>query len=185
LKYGCDMKSDSEKGAGVSDSIHSDDDRVAVEFAIQGFQISRTIRLVADLLIADRIAPDVSCSVTDLAAASGVLPRQLLRAMRLLATYGSFRFDADDTVAHTSRSLLLRSDTPHSLHESARFWTAPGSWRAWEVLDAALEGGNPHVAAWGVGRFDYMRAPSRGGTALRYVHGEVFRRPPQRHRDEL
>jgi O-methyltransferase domain len=152
------MKSDSEKGARVPDFINSDDDRVAVEFAIQGFQVSRTIRLVADLLIADRIVPDVSSSVADLASASGVLPGQLLRAIRLLATYGIFRVDADETVAHTPRSLLLRSDTPHSLHESARFWTAPGAWRAWEVLDAALEGGNPYEVAWGVGRFDYMRS---------------------------
>jgi len=129
----------------------------AVEFAIQGFQLSRTIRLIADLFIADRIPPDVSCSVVDLAAASGVLPGQLLRAMRLLAANRIFRVDADGAISHTSRSLLLRSDTPHSLHQSARFWTAPGSWRAWEALDTALDGRNPYVVAWGVERFDYMR----------------------------
>jgi hypothetical protein len=48
-------------------------------------------------------------------------------------------------------------DTPGSLHYSARFWTSPGSWRAWESLDAALTGGVPHEAAWSVGRFDYLR----------------------------
>jgi SAM-dependent methyltransferase len=60
-------------------------------------------------------------------------------------------------VGHTSRSLLLRNDVPNSLHHAARFWTAPGSWRAWEALDAALHGGSPYESAWGAKRFDYLR----------------------------
>jgi SAM-dependent methyltransferase len=133
------------------------DDRLAVDLLIRGFQVSRTIRLVADLGVADRIAPDGESSITDLAAASGVLAEPLLRAMRALAAFGIFRVDVHGMAAHTPRSLLLRSDAPDSLHPSARFWTAAGSWRAWESLDVALHGRNPHEAAWGTSRFDYLR----------------------------
>ena len=133
------------------------DDRLAVDLLIRGFQVSRTIRLVADLGIADRIAPDATSSVAGLAAATGVLAGPLLRAMRALAAFGIFRVDADGMAAHTPRSLLLRSDAPNSLHPSARFRTAAGSWRAWEALDVALHGKNPHEAAWGTRRFDYLR----------------------------
>ncbi len=137
--------------------IDPDDDRLAVDLLIRGFQVSRTIRLVADLAIADRIEPDALCNIPDLAAACGVLPQPLLRAMRVLAAFGIFRVDADASVAHTPRSLLLRTDVPNSLHHGARFWTAPGSWQAWNALDVALDGGIPHEAAWGVKRFDYLR----------------------------
>ncbi|MDQ6629077.1 MAG: methyltransferase [Pseudomonadota bacterium] len=53
--------------------------------------------------------------------------------------------------------MLLRTDAPNSMHHGARFWTAPGSWKAWGELDAALHGGVPHEAAWNVGRFQYLR----------------------------
>jgi hypothetical protein len=137
--------------------LDSDDDRLALDLLIRGFQISRTIRLIADLGIADRIAPDSEVALVDLAAASGVPPEPLLRAMRVLAAFGVFRVDAAGVVAHTPRSLLLRTDIPNSLHHSARFWTGAGSWRAWEVLDAAFRGQVPHEQAWGTSRFDYLR----------------------------
>jgi hypothetical protein len=135
----------------------SDDDRLALDLLIRGFQVSRTIRLVADLGIADRVAPDAASSVAELASACGVRADPLLRAIRALAAFGIFRLDGDGRVMHTPRSLLLRTDTPNSLHHGARFWTAPGSWRAWEALDAVLHGGVPHEAAWGTGRFAYLR----------------------------
>ncbi|APG85591.1 O-methyltransferase [Sinorhizobium americanum CCGM7] len=130
---------------------------MALELLIRGFQVSRIIRLMADLEIADRIAPEAAMSVAALARESGVLTEPLLRALRALAAFGIFRLDRDGNVAHTTRSLLLRPDAPHSLHYSARFWTATGSWRAWEVLEIALRGGVPHEAAWGTDRFSYLR----------------------------
>jgi hypothetical protein len=53
--------------------------------------------------------------------------------------------------------MLLRTDEPNSLHYGARFWTAPGSWKAWGVLDAALAGNDPNQAAWATDRFQYLR----------------------------
>jgi hypothetical protein len=81
-----------------------------------------------------------------------------MRVLLALAAFGVFAVTADGSVAHTTRSRLLRTDRQNSLHHAARFWTAPGSWRAWERLDVALTGGVPHEAAWGVGRFEYLRA---------------------------
>ncbi len=43
------------------------------------------------------------------------------------------------------------------MHHGAKFWTGPGSWRAWGELDIALQGGVPHEAAWKIGRFQYLR----------------------------
>jgi hypothetical protein len=134
-----------------------EDDRLALDLLIRGFQISRILRLVADLDLADRIAPDEQVDVAELARAADVLPEPLLRAVRALAAFGIFKLDSGRKLSHTPRSLLLRSDAPGSLRESARFWTGTGSWRAWEMLDAALAGDVPHERAWRVGRFAYLR----------------------------
>jgi O-methyltransferase domain len=96
--------------------------------------------------------------VGELARDCGVQPQPLMRVLQALAAFGVFAVAADGSIAHTARSRLLRTDRPNSLHHSARFWTAPGSWRAWERLDVALTGGVPHEAVWGMGRFEYLRA---------------------------
>ena len=116
------------------------------------------LRLVADLEIADKIAPDGGVPLTDLAAACSVLPEPLLRVLRALAAFHIFEISADGRVAHTPRSRLLRRDTPNSLYYAARFWTGPGSWTAWGMLDVAMTGGIPHETAWNMTRFDYLRS---------------------------
>jgi SAM-dependent methyltransferase len=116
------------------------------------------LRLVADLGIADRIASDGHAAVDALAAECGVQPQPLIRVLRALAAFDVFSVAADGSIAHTPRSQLLRTDTPNSMHYSARFWTAPGSWAAWGMLDVAMTGGVPHLAAWNTSRFDYLRA---------------------------
>ena len=85
-----------------------------------------------------------------------MLVEPLLRVLRALAAFKIFSVASDGTITHTPRSCLLRTHTPNSLHHSARFWTAPGSWRAWENLDAAMSGGVPHEAAWNMSRFAYL-----------------------------
>ena len=134
-----------------------DDDHLALNLLVQGFKISRLLRLVADVQIADRIAPNETCQIADLATACGVLSEPLHRALRALAAFKIFHVSADGSIRHTSRSLLLRTDTPNSLHHAVRALTAPSSWRAWEFLDAALRGEVPHEAAWGATRFNYLR----------------------------
>jgi hypothetical protein len=137
-----------------------DDDRTALDILLRGFQISRMLRLVADLQVADRIAPDAELAVEALAEMCGVQTQPLLRVLRALAAFGVFTVTSDGRVAHSPRSRLLRTDTPSSLHHSARFWTAPGAWAAWGKLDIAMTGGVPHVAAWNTSRFAYLREHS-------------------------
>lgn len=141
----------------MTDTPASDDDRSALDLLIRGFQLSRMIRLVADLAIADKIPADGSCDVDELASACAVLPVPLLRVLRALAAFGVFRLTAEGSVAHSPRSLLLRTDAANSLHYAAKFWTAPGSWKAWGALDVALTGEIPHQAAWNTSRFQYLR----------------------------
>jgi hypothetical protein len=115
------------------------------------------LRLVADLQIADNVPPDGAIAIDDLAASRAVLPQPLIRILRALAAFGIFTVTPDGAVAHSPRSRLLRTDVPNSLHYAARFWTAPGSWGAWGMLDAAMTGGVPHRAAWNTDRFTYLR----------------------------
>lgn len=129
----------------------------ALDLLIRGFQVSRMLRLVAELAVADKLRDDVARSVDDLAAECGVQSAPLLRVLRALAAFDVFHVTTDGQVSHSPRSRLLRSDAPTSMRTAARFWASPGSWRAWGELDAALAGGIPHKVAWKTSRFDYLR----------------------------
>ena len=135
------------------------------------------LRLVADLEIADRIAPAGQVAIVDLAAQCNVLRAPLLRILRALAAFGVFSISSEGLIGHTPRSRLLRSDALGSLHHAARFWTGPGAWKAWGKLDVALSGDVPHQAAWGMGRFAYLRTHPEEARALIYM--AVF--PDDRH----
>src|SRR5512145_2693729 len=130
----------------------SDSARYQLDLMLRGFQLSRMLRVVADLGVADRIATDGTVSVADLADACKVDRVPLLRILRALAAFGVFHVSFDGLISHSPSSRLLRTDTPHSLHHAARFWTVPGSWNAWGVLDTALRGDIPHESAWGMSR---------------------------------
>jgi hypothetical protein len=142
----------------MTDTAEMEQERDALDLLLRGFQISRMLRLVADLSVADKIAPDARISVPELAISCAVLPDPLLRVLRALAAFGVFHVAPDGTIGHTPRSRLLRTDAPNSLHHSARFWTGPGSWNAWGKLDAAMTGQVPHEAAWNQDHFAYLRA---------------------------
>ena len=141
----------------MSEPTQSDHDREELELLLRGFQVSRMLRLVADLGVADKIAREGAVSLHNLAAACSVRPEPLTRVMRALAAFRIFQVSTDGNVSHTPRSLLLRIDTPNSMHHSARFWTGPGSWKAWGELDVAMTGRTPHEAAWSMSRFAYLR----------------------------
>lgn len=141
----------------------SPNDREALDRLLRGFIVSRLLRTAADLHLADRIPPEGHVALEALAGGAGVQPGQLRRVMRVLASAGVFAITASGEVSHTAASRLLRTDAPGSLHHAARFWTSRGAWRAWEELEVALTGGVPHEAAWGTGRFAYLRAHPEEG----------------------
>lgn len=141
----------------MTETLKTDVDREELDLLLRGFQVSRMLRLIADLGVADKIPPDGLVMVEVLAAACTVLPEPMLRVLRALAAFRIFEVTADGAIAHTPRSRLLRTDTPNSLHHAARFWTGPGSWGAWDKLDVAMTGGTPHDAAWNMGRFAYLK----------------------------
>jgi hypothetical protein len=142
----------------MPESEDASDDRVALDLLIRGFQVSRMLRLVADLGVADLIPPDEHVVIDELANGCGVQSQPLIRVLRALAGFGIFTVSFDGRIGHTPRSRLLRTDTKSSMGHSARFWAAPGAWAAWGMLDAAMTGGVPQTAAWNMGRFEYLRA---------------------------
>ena len=141
----------------MTDTLTTDADREELDLLLRGFQVSRMLRLIADLGVADKIPLEGHVRVQGVAVACAALPEPLLRVLRALAAFRIFQVTADGAVAHTPRSRLLRTDTPNSMHHAARFWTGRGSWSAWGMLDAAITGGTPHEAAWNMGRFAYLR----------------------------
>src|SRR5690349_5213528 len=108
----------------------------ALDLLIRGFQVSRMLKLVADLGLADKVPDGGERPVEALAGDCDVQPAPLLRVLRALAAFDVFRVAADGQVSHSPRSRLLRSDTPTSMRTAARFWASPGSWRAWGELEA-------------------------------------------------
>lgn len=53
----------------MTDTTRIDEDHAALDLLIRGFQVSRMIRVVADLAVADKIPQDGRCDVRELAAA--------------------------------------------------------------------------------------------------------------------
>src|SRR5260370_13575237 len=139
------------------DKVPIDVDREELDLLLRGFQVSRMLRLIADLGIADKIPNEGHVTVQILAYTCAVLTEPLLRVLRSLASFQIFQLTADGAVAHTPRSRLLRTYTPNSIHHAARFWTGPGSWNAWGKLDVAMTGGLPHELPWNMDRFTYLR----------------------------
>jgi hypothetical protein len=66
-------------------------DRHQMDLLLRGFQVSRMLRLVADLGIADKIPADQGVPVQDLATSCAVLTQPLLRVLRALAALKSLR----------------------------------------------------------------------------------------------
>lgn len=78
----------------MSGEAGNQQDRAALDRLIRGFQISRMIRLVADLTLADRITAEETSPMADLAAECKVNATPLLRILRALASFGIFRVTA-------------------------------------------------------------------------------------------
>ena len=85
----------------MRETTSSDQDYEQLDLLLRGFQVSRLLRLVADLQIADEIALDCGILLADVAVACSVLSEPLLRVLRALAAFDIFKTSADG-VSHTS-----------------------------------------------------------------------------------
>ncbi len=135
----------------------TDPDR-ALGLMLEGFKISRMLGLVAELGLPDLVPPDANVPARALASTKAD-PDALLRICRALAAFGVFTVTPDGAIGHSAMSRLLRTDVEKSQALTARFWCGAGNWAAWGALAAGLRTKeSPHQAAWGMSRFDYMRA---------------------------
>src|SRR5215472_272704 len=103
----------------------------------------RALGCVAELGIADLIAPGSSTSATDLAKATGCQEPSLYRAMRLLASYGVFKETEEGQFEHTPMSNALRSDAEGSFRAGARLLNQ--IFPVYEALDHTLRTGESGV----------------------------------------
>lgn len=106
-----------------------------------GYYVSRVLHTVAELGVADALG-DTPQPATALAAAVGADPDALGRALRLLAQYGVFEYNAG-VVSHTVPSRLIRQDHPQSMRSLVRMFGLPGFWTAVGELGSAIRTGEP------------------------------------------
>jgi hypothetical protein len=90
----------------------------ALDLLIRGFQVSRMLRLVAEVAVADKLPADGVRNVDDLASSCGVQPAPLLRVLRALA-------------AGANAVPLAEGNTDGRVHASAR--PARRGRRTWHV----------------------------------------------------
>src|SRR5215472_18032032 len=119
----------------------------------QGFAVSQSLYVAADLGIADYLA-DGALTAEDLAAKSGSHPGALTRLLRFLVAFGIMKDEEHNRFALTPVGQLLRSDVPGSLRATIRFLVGPWNWRAWENLPHSVQTAQPAFGhAWRMSNF--------------------------------
>lgn len=114
------------------------------------------LRAVAQLGVADHLTQG-PLPVAELAKATGADPRNLYRALRLLATRGVFTEDNAGRFALTAAAEPLRGDTSSSVRSAIlmltdrTFW-----WTAGELVDAVRDGVSPFDRLFGKPFFDHF-----------------------------
>src|SRR3954470_6468139 len=110
------------RSQGIAEMSAQTDDVTALSVLIRGFQVSRMIRLAADLGLADHLVINGEAggmAAVALASVTGVSAEPLLRMCRALAAFGVFTVDADGKIGHSPMSLLLRRDSRPGLYHEA------------------------------------------------------------------
>jgi len=124
---------------------------------LAGKWVSRALSAAADLALADHLK-DGPRTTAELAAACGAREREVYRLLRALASVGVFEERAPRQFALTPLAEPLRSDTPDSIRNMARFMAIPMTWRAWEPLTDSIRTGKTGMSQIGVPNpFDYLR----------------------------
>ncbi|MBL6749894.1 MAG: hydroxyneurosporene methyltransferase [Nevskia sp.] len=105
---------------------------------------SQALNVAARLGIADALAQGPR-SAQDLAAALGANPDAMHRLLRVLAAEGVFERRADGRYALNRLGAALRSDSPDSVRDFARFLGGAPHWEHWAHLLDSVKSGKPCV----------------------------------------
>jgi O-methyltransferase domain len=134
---------------------------------MNGLVESKTLSLVADLGIADRLAGGPRAAV-HLAADAGVDPDALDRALSFLVSRGFFARTRDGRYENNATSSVLRSDHPESMREWARFFASDWHWAMWNHARHSIATGRSAAhEAFGTEFWDYL-------TRVNPAAGETF-----------
>lgn len=105
---------------------------------------SRALHLIAELGVADHLAPDESATADELAARCDIDARALDRVLALLCAHGIFE-RVGTHYRHNDASSLLTNDHPRSMRAFGRLNSLPVAWQSITALDQALRTGQPGV----------------------------------------
>lgn len=117
--------------------------------------LTKAVCSIAELGIADHIAPGTARSAKFLAEATGTHERSLYRVLRFLASHGLFQETPSGDFEHTALSSALRSDAEGSYRAAAQMFNRlfPG----WNGLAHAIQTGEPGFnKVFGKPVFDYV-----------------------------
>ncbi len=144
----------------------SDPDAASLSQLIRGYWASQVVGTVAQLGIADHLAPfPLDCDA--LAEATGCEPRATCRLLRACCHVGLVRSLPDRRFGLTPLGELLRSNVPGSQRDTAVALTAPGHWLPWGHLTEAVRSGERQAAtALGAELFDYYATHADEGSAF-------------------
>ncbi|WP_109485834.1 methyltransferase [Occallatibacter savannae] len=127
-----------------------------------GYWLSRCLYAVAEIGVADHIA-DAPVSAADLTRSCGVDENALRRVMKALSSRGIFEA-TEAGFAHSSLSLLLRSDHPQSIRAFARMIGMPAMWNSFGHIEHVVrtgERGSLKIDPEGIFHF-FQHNPAQG-----------------------
>jgi SAM-dependent methyltransferase len=151
------------------------DPHVALLELMNGYWITQSIAVAADLGLADALA-DGPREIADVAAEVGADERSLVRRARALAMVGVLDQRSDGRYGLTPLGECLRDGDPGSLRALARMRGSDWQWRAWRGLGHSVRTGETafeHV--YGKNMFEHLvhDAPEDGAVFDRAMTGHA------------
>lgn len=117
---------------------------------------AKAVCVVANLGIADQIAPGTSKSAAEIATATRCHEPSLYRMLRLLASHGVFKETANGRFEHTALSEALRADAAGSFHAGAKLFHQV--FQIFDQLDYSVQTGEAGILKiFGMPMFEYLR----------------------------
>jgi O-methyltransferase domain/Dimerisation domain len=133
---------------------------------MNGYWITQSIAVAAELGLADRIA-DGHETAEELAAATGADTPSLRRLLRALAMIGVLSEQPDGRFGLTAVGTYLRQDAPGSLRALARMRGSEWQWRAWRELGHSIRTGETALEhVYGKPLFEYFADSPKDGAVF-------------------